>query len=183
MSPLRALREFMSQLEDHREFSTQAGFARLLGRSESLIRAVESGRVLLSGKLARELSARFGVPLDFLMKAQVDESEIRAIQSRKMDDQHPNWKPLTPEMADILDHGHKIARWKREHSTEPDVKNHLRIKLIRSVMVGMEDLFTACSDEELAVVTSELREWMYTRLAKMAKSKESSESLGSDHNP
>jgi hypothetical protein len=50
-------------------------------------------------------------------------------------------------------------------------------------MVGMDDLFTVCSDEELAVVTSELREWMYTRLAKMAKSKESSQSLDSDHNP
>lgn len=176
MSPLRALRESLSQLPDQKENSTQAGFARLIGRSESLVRAVESGRVVLSGKLARELSARFGVPLDLLTKEQVDESETRALQPCKMDDQFPHWNPLTPEMAQMLDHGHKEARWKREHSIEPYVKNQLRTRLIRSVMIGMEDLFTVCSDEELPVVTSELREWLYARLAKMANSKESNES-------
>lgn len=150
MSPLRALRESLAQLPNHIENATQAGFARLIGRSESLVRAVESGRVPMSEKLIRDLSLRFGVPADLLKKNEVTEADAPAI--------------VGAINNALIEKQVEPGKW-----IEPDPKRRLRRTLISSVSVAMDDLFSVCSNEELAVVTSELRELMYSRLAKMAE--------------
>jgi hypothetical protein len=72
VTPIKALRHFFEQDKDTKPLSTQFGLSQLVGRSESLIRAVESGRVSLSPKLARLLSMKTGASEAWLMKPDVD---------------------------------------------------------------------------------------------------------------
>ncbi|MEP2775357.1 MAG: helix-turn-helix transcriptional regulator [Luteolibacter sp.] len=68
MSPLQGLRIFLERDPALRPASTQAGFARLVGRSEVLIRAVEKGRSKMSRKFARKISQLLAVNEEWLMK-------------------------------------------------------------------------------------------------------------------
>lgn len=68
MSPIQVLRSFLEKDQDLRSISTQAGFARLVGRSETLIRSVEKERAKLSRKLARKISELVGVDEAWLMQ-------------------------------------------------------------------------------------------------------------------
>lgn len=173
MSPLRALRESLAQSSHHKEFATQAAFARLVGRSESLIRGIERKRVPVSRKLAKELASIFKVSVDWLMQDDVAETDIPVIDAEHIIESVVQ-SPAVTRIADL--EGGVPVRVKPGKWFEPDPRKRIRQKMIRSVMIGMDDLFDTCSDEELAVVTSELREWLYARLAMMAKSQESSES-------
>lgn len=166
MSPLRALRETLVQIPQLKVASTQAGFARLVGRSESLVRAVESGRVPISEKFARELAVRFGVSTRWLMKKEV--TEMPTIQSEMPNDEWPVGHTTSSDNSDISDDCLVKIRTKLGKRYEPDPRRRIRKKMISSVLIGMDDLFSSCSDEELAAVTSEMREWIYSRLAKMA---------------
>ena len=75
MSPLERLRLYFEKNPELRPLSTQAGLARLIGRSESLVRSVEKGRVKMSSKLARTISEQLGVDDAWLMQVHVDSSE------------------------------------------------------------------------------------------------------------
>lgn len=68
MSPIQVLRSFLEKEPDLRSISTQAGFARLVGRSETLIRSIEKERAKLSRKLARKISELVGVDETWLMQ-------------------------------------------------------------------------------------------------------------------
>lgn len=173
MSPVRALRESLAQSSQHKELATQAAFARLVGRSESLIRGIERKRVPVSRKLAKELASIFKVSVDWLMQEDVSEADIPALDPEDVIE----WAVQNPAVTRIIDIGEvPPVRVRPGKNFEPDPRKRIRQKMIRSVMIGMDDLFDACSDEELAVVTSELREWLYARLAMMAKSQEPTES-------
>lgn len=173
MLPTQAIRKALAQTPHLKEFSTQAGFAQLVGRSESLIRAVEGKRVSMSAKLARELAPRFKVSEDWLMQEDVAETDIPVIDAEHIIETVVQ-NPAVTRIADL--EGRVPVRVEPGKWFEPDPRKRIRQKMIRSVMIGMDDLFDACSDEELAVVTSELREWLYARLAMMAKSEEPTES-------
>lgn len=68
MTPTKALRIFFDQNEELRPFATQKGFADLIGRSESMIRAMEGSRaVKMSPTLARRISTLTGVSQEWLM--------------------------------------------------------------------------------------------------------------------
>lgn len=62
-SPLRILRRHFTDCESRelRRYATQRGFAELVGRSESLIRNIESGLIECSYKLADAISDATGV--------------------------------------------------------------------------------------------------------------------------
>lgn len=76
MTPIKVLRNFLEQKKELRDSSTQFGLAQLVGRSESMIRAVESGRFPMSRKLAKLLSAITGASVEWLMLDDVDGKEI-----------------------------------------------------------------------------------------------------------
>lgn len=67
--PLRKLRRELAQsgVPHLKKFGTQKGFAELVGRSESLIRNVESGIIECSAGLAALISERTGVSRDWLL--------------------------------------------------------------------------------------------------------------------
>lgn len=68
MTPTKALRIFFDQNEALQGFATQKGFAGLIGRSESMVRAMEGSRgVKMSPMLARRISALTGVSEEWLM--------------------------------------------------------------------------------------------------------------------
>jgi hypothetical protein len=80
VKPIRALRNFLDQDEELKPFSTQLGLARLIDRSESLIRAVEGRRsVQMSAKLARRISAMTGVSKKWLMADEAEGNEVPAV--------------------------------------------------------------------------------------------------------
>lgn len=169
MSPLRALRESLVQVPGLKEMSTQAGFARLIHRSESLVRAVESGRVPMSSRFARELSARFGVSSDWLEKKEVTEVEMPTIQLDMKNGQWGGRDTSSSAIADISDEVGierllKLGKW-----LKPDPKWRFRRMMILTLIDSMHDLFNACSDEELETNLRELREWTYSRLTKMVE--------------
>lgn len=163
MSPLRALREHQVHVSLTKETSTQAGFARLVSCSESLIRAIESGRRPMTGKFARQLSTQFGVPVEWLMQDKVTEADVPAINpgtaNIDLAEQDVNF-PIPADLDEAL-HGPLTKRY------EPDPRKRFRRKIMSSVTNELYELFSACSDEELVAVASELREWTYLRLSKM----------------
>lgn len=67
--PLRKLRRELAQsgVPHLKKFGTQKGFADLVGRSESLIRNVESGIIECSTSLAALISEKTGVSGDWLL--------------------------------------------------------------------------------------------------------------------
>ena len=84
MSPLLALRRHLRGLPHLKGISTQAGFAEFLGRSESLVRAVESGRVEMSAKFAAGIAGKFDIPINWLTREEVEESELPPTDSDPM---------------------------------------------------------------------------------------------------
>lgn len=76
--PIRVLRRFLQQHPETKEFSSQLGIAQLVDRSESLVRAIEGGRMEMSPKFARALSAMTGVSKDWLMRPDVDPEVVPA---------------------------------------------------------------------------------------------------------
>lgn len=62
MSPIELLRNFFDNDEILRPMANPLGFAKLVGRSESLIRSLEKGRLEVTEKLARRISSITGVP-------------------------------------------------------------------------------------------------------------------------
>jgi transcriptional regulator with XRE-family HTH domain len=65
---LKLLRKHFAKSPELREFSTQGGFAKLVGRSEGYIRNVENGVVPLSIKLAETVEEKTGVAASWLIK-------------------------------------------------------------------------------------------------------------------
>jgi len=84
VKPTRALRQFFESHPDLRHLATQLGLAMLVGRSESLLRAVESGRLKMSSKLARALSDKIGVSKEWLLEPTVTGTEIPAVDGRPL---------------------------------------------------------------------------------------------------
>lgn len=76
MSPLQLLRMFLQQDPTCRSASTQAGFAKLVGRSETMIRAIEKNRTPISRKLAKHISYLLGVDEDWLLQYPVTPGPI-----------------------------------------------------------------------------------------------------------
>lgn len=76
MRPIRVLRRFLQQHPETKEFSSQLGIAQLVDRSESLVRAIEGGRMEMSPKFARALSAMTGASKDWLLQPDVDPEEV-----------------------------------------------------------------------------------------------------------
>ena len=74
--PIKALRLFLQKHPDTEEFSSQLGLAQLVDRSESLVRAIEGGRMETSRKFAKELSSMTGVSKDWLLLPDVDSQEV-----------------------------------------------------------------------------------------------------------
>ncbi len=66
----------MQQHPDTEEFSTQLGLAQLVDRSESLVRAIEGGRMDVSRKFAKALSEATGVSKDWLLLPEVTSEEV-----------------------------------------------------------------------------------------------------------
>lgn len=65
---LKLLRKHLSKSPELRVFSTQSGFAKLVGRSEGYIRNVENGVVPLSLKLAETVEEKTGVSAKWLLR-------------------------------------------------------------------------------------------------------------------
>ena len=65
---LKLLRKHFAKSPELRVFSTQGGFAKLVGRSEGYIRNVENGVVPLSLKLAEAVEEKTGVSAKWLLK-------------------------------------------------------------------------------------------------------------------
>jgi hypothetical protein len=64
---LKLLRKHFAKSPELRKFSTQGGFAKLVGRSEGYIRNVENGVVPLSLKLAETVEEKTGVSVKWLL--------------------------------------------------------------------------------------------------------------------
>jgi hypothetical protein len=173
MSPLRAIRESLRQIPQAKEFSSQAGFACLIRRSESLVRAIEGQRTKVSTKLAEELEAQFKVPAAWFMQDSVSKADTPNFDLGFLNDDGLMVDASTSRTSAIAGKEGFEKRIKPGPWFEPDPRRRFRKKLIASVMIAMDDLFSACSDEELALVTSELRESMYSRLAEIAKAGDS----------
>ena len=73
MSPLERLRRFFGEHQDLKFAATQAGLARLIGKSETLIRSLERGRAKVSHKVANQLSAATGCHPQWLLDETVEE--------------------------------------------------------------------------------------------------------------
>jgi len=78
VKPTQALRLFLKKHRDLRPHSSQLGFSNLVGRSESLVRAVEAGRLDMSARFAHEISEKIGVAREWLMEPSVTNPEIPA---------------------------------------------------------------------------------------------------------
>lgn len=76
--PFKILRKFMRGHLNLKEASTQQGFARLVGCSKSLVRAVEQGQTKITPKLAKKVQAATGVSILWLSKMQDPEKLIPA---------------------------------------------------------------------------------------------------------
>lgn len=92
VTPIKALRKFLSKHPETREFASQAGLAQLIDRSESLVRAIEARRMRVSPKFAKALSVMTGVSKDWLLQDAVDSESVPA------------------EHGGILSHGTVVAR-------------------------------------------------------------------------
>lgn len=68
--PLKILRRFLKGHPELREAATQEGFAKLVGCSRSLVRAVEQGQTRMTMKFARKVQAMTGVSLVWLAAKQ-----------------------------------------------------------------------------------------------------------------
>jgi len=82
MTPLQALRAFLEKDSNLRSVSSQAGFAKLVGRSEPLVRSIEKRRVKMSRKLARQIRLILGVDEDWLMSDTSDGVKIPSSSGR-----------------------------------------------------------------------------------------------------
>ena len=82
--PIKALRLFLQKHPDTEEFSSQLGLALLTDRSESLVRAIEGGRMPMSRKFAKTLSVITGVSKDWLLLEDVDPQEVLAEQGGRL---------------------------------------------------------------------------------------------------
>ena len=111
VKPIKALRNFLDQDEELKPFSTQLGLARLIDRSESLIRAVEGKRgVQMSAKLARRISAMTGVSKKWLMADEAEGNEVPAVDGSPL--RHEAVIARINEQIDrnvrIAGHGHDL---------------------------------------------------------------------------
>lgn len=68
--PFKILRKFLKGHPELREAATQEGFAKLVGCSKSLVRAVEQGQTKMTPKLARKVQAMTGVSMAWLATKQ-----------------------------------------------------------------------------------------------------------------
>jgi hypothetical protein len=85
VTPTKALRIFFDQNEDLRPFATQKGFADLIGRSESMIRAMEGSRgVKMSPTLARRISTLTGVSQEWLMAPEAAGIDIPSFEGQPL---------------------------------------------------------------------------------------------------
>lgn len=66
---IKLLRKRFANSRELRAFSTQGGFAQLVGRSEGYIRNVEKGVVPLSSKLAEVVEDKTGVSAKWLLRS------------------------------------------------------------------------------------------------------------------
>lgn len=163
MTPIRALRSFFEQQTELKPFSSQLGFGKLVGRSESLIRAVESGRVPMSPKLARVIKAKTGVSEDWLMKAEVTVDEIPSAEG-------------TP-----LKHVELLARIHREISANlfavdpgSNAADTIHRKMARALATLVEDeiyksLTSEGSSQNGDDPANEILAWIRGRAGKMAE--------------
>lgn len=79
MKPTQVLRLFFENHPELKHLSTQLGLAKLGDRSESLLRAVEGGRLNMSAKFARTLSDKTGVSKAWLLEKSVSGTEVPAV--------------------------------------------------------------------------------------------------------
>lgn len=80
ITPARRLRNELYQLQGHK--ITIVTFARFMNCSESLLRGVETGKVLLSAKMAMRMSRLTGASVEWLMGEMVEpDSEVKLAPS------------------------------------------------------------------------------------------------------
>ena len=193
MTPLCALRNYLVRFPQLKAMSTQAGLARCLGKSESLVRAVESGRVPMSENFARQLAALFQVPQEWLMKKELSADEETPPYYNARTGEFYSF-PL-PNEYDLIAWRERLEDWLRKIESPKDKSfpnppprrdppplldppSHpdpgtgrylmLRGKMIQNVLTGIHDHLASCPDEELRECLNELSEWTYSRLEKMA---------------
>lgn len=87
-APVKVLRRFLQKFPETEEYSSQLHLAQLVNHSESLVRAIEGGRMKMSRKFAQALSTATGVSKDWLMLPQVDTEDVPSENGRllKMED-------------------------------------------------------------------------------------------------
>jgi len=103
VTTLRALRQFLGRDRRLEAISTQEGFARYIGRSQSLIRAVDSGQIQMSGKLAKLIATKTGASFSWLTKMEPGEGDDEILNAED--------GPLTYEEVS--------RRWEQDTRTVP----------------------------------------------------------------
>ena len=158
-SPVQFLRLYLEKDPELRSISTQTGFARLVGRSETLIRSLERNRAKMTRKLARKISEVVGADENWLM-------------------QHPvTGKSIPSKDGGELTHL-EVACAISSHSTAPllgkEKANPMALNIInRQMITGILSLveaemidFCQSAPREVSDPFPEILEWLHKRSEK-----------------
>ncbi len=141
VTPIRALRQFLQQHPDTEEFSTQQGLAQLVDRSESLVRAIEGGRMEVSRKFAKALSEATGVSRDWLMLSEISSEEVPS------------------ERGGMLRHEDVVGRIKRMiQGNLEDAATHLRVSSASHRPKSPENIESGTIQQQMATTMAKLVE-------------------------
>ena len=138
LHPVRRIREALKKTPEQmglRQYSTSAGFAKLLGCSSSLIRNVESGFTKKSHNLALLIQRKIGVSAEWLLSSPEPESPI-------LDSRHRPWDP--GRHLDPLAPGEGTPDWRMVMNASPGtlvtyVSMLVEIQLALELSLGYQD--------------------------------------------
>lgn len=163
--PLAVLRSLLERNHDTREFATQNGFAKILGKSPSLIREVESGRHEMSPKLARLISGMTGASIAWLMEKEVagtsvpseDGGEVSGVSFLGLLE---NWNPSTQVVKRVPRRAARPGEPPPRAQIEEGKYSSNRIRLRAQISVTIRSATRGLDDGELARLTDDLRDWL-----------------------
>src|SRR5215213_6824481 len=84
VKPIKVLRDFLKTHPRTAQFSSQQGIARVGEHSESLVRAIEGGRLKMSRRFAERLAFNTGASPDWLRNEEVDSYSIPSARGGRL---------------------------------------------------------------------------------------------------